>query len=528
MTAGFAGSQYALTGYMTQSKTPIVDLYAASDHVRPEPLARLAPKSLGKAALLASGPASVRLAIIGPADNPDLRLQVGMEQPVSVRVSELGMVQAKGLRIAADVVAAAKPSVRATVTGSEFSVPSLKVATAANGWPKSVTASPAQAFSASVQWCGQASVAQADLRVPLLVADRLHVTNLRTQATLIKDLLRLRDLSANALGGKLAADVVLALKGPQRGLRGKGDIKGLDLARLQELPLRLKEPLTGSANATFEGQATEKSLSGAVTLQAANVKSGDISVGSANATLALERAEVWRGAGLVQAQDVATKELDATRAEGLLEVRGDALTVHSAFFEARDGVGWGRGEANLRDHTLDLQVRGAELAVSRLAPLLGLKDMKGTAYASGTVTGTAEQPNFQGKLIVFKPQVKDYELDALEASVRLQGDSLEANDFLVSRGSGIVSGQGTINHLGAPPEQMAVQAQIQGEGIRIADVAKLVKQDWPADGLGEFTASVSGSMARPQARGVIRVSNAHYDDVPIARAELPFALDQER
>ncbi|MEI6504137.1 MAG: hypothetical protein WCP21_24250, partial [Armatimonadota bacterium] len=150
------------------------------------------------------------------------------------------------------------------------------------------------------------------------------------------------------------------------------------------------------------------------------------------------------------------------------------------------------------------------------------------AYASGTVAGTTDKPSFQGKLIVFKPQFKDYAFEALETTVNLQGETLAASELQASRGSGIVSGQGTIDHLGGPTEKMAVQAEVQGEGLRLGEVAKLAKKDWPVDGLGEFTASVSGSVAHPVASGTVRLSRARYDDIPIARVALSYAVDATR
>ncbi|MGE5531881.1 MAG: hypothetical protein ACM3VW_07200, partial [Bacteroidota bacterium] len=387
---------------------------------------------------------------------------------------------------------------------------------------------PVQPFSANVQWCGGVPVAQGDLRVPVVRADNLRMTDVRSQVTLINDLVRLRNLQANVLGGAVTADAALKLQGPDKGLRVRGTVRGVDLARLAELPVRLPKGMRGAANAAFQGSVAGDRVIASADVTASDVAGDDMSARNVHGTVAVERRTAWRGAGRMTAEGLVTPELRANRAEALFELQNRLLTLHGASFEGEDGVGWARGEINLADNTLDLQVRGAELEVGRLAPLIGVKDVKGVGYASGTVRGTKEQPNFQGRVIVFNPKIGKYALEALAANVRLQGDTLEATEFQASRGGALISGQGTINHLGSPPEQMALQAEVQGQGLRLADVAQLAEKNWPTDGLAEFSAAVSGSVARPQARGVVRISNAHYDQVPIARATIPFSLDQRR
>ncbi|MHB8993744.1 MAG: hypothetical protein ACYC63_00670 [Armatimonadota bacterium] len=528
MTLRFAGSDYAMTGFLGDLRAPIIDTSLVSSRVALGPLARFLPQSMGAASLAAGGPASLTITAIGPPENLDLRVQARVAEGVTVRLPETGTVRASRLSFTADVVGTANPAVRASITGSQVSIPSLKVSSDADSWPKVLSFAPIQPFSATMQWCGGVPVAQGELRVPVLRADDLRMTDLRTHVTLINDFVRLRNLQANVLGGALTADGAVKLQGANRGLRLRGNLRGVDLARLSELPIELPEDLRGTASATFQGQVAGDRITASADLTAINVAGDDMAAESIQGTVAAERRGSWRGVGRLTAQDLVTPELRADSAEALFELQNRLLTLHGASFAGDDGVGWARGEINLADNTLDLQVRGAELSVERLAPLIGLKEVQGVGYASGTVGGTRDAPNFEGRLIVFNPQIGEYELEALAATVRLQGDTLEATQFEASRGSALISGQGTISNLGSPPEQMALRAEVQGQGLRLADVIELAQRDWPADGLAEFSATVSGSVARPQARGEVRVSNAHYDQVPIARAVLPFTLDQGR
>lgn len=523
-----AGSRYAVSGSITRLDTPVVDLSIASDHVALASLGKLAPGKLGGLDLASLGTASVNVTALGPAANPDLRVQVGTAQPVTVTLKQIGTIRANSVQIAADVVGAAKPSFRATLRGSQLSIPSLKVSSKPGQWPHEVNVAPMQPFAASVQWCGGAPVAQGDLRVPALRADSLRVTDLQTHATLVNNVVRLQDLRAKALGGAVRAEAALRVTNEGLRARVRGSVRGADLTRLTELPIGLDGGLTGSANASFQAQMAGKRVAATANVSAADVNAKNVAIHGLSGTIGVERTNTWHGVARLAASGLYTAKLEATRAEGLIELQDRLLTLHGGFFRGPDGVGWARGEMNLADRTLDLQVRGAELPLARLAPLIGLKEMKGIGYGSGNVRGTVRQPNFEGHVIVFKPQVRDYVLDAMAADVRIQGDTLEATSFQASRGTAIVSGQGTIDSLGAPPEQMAVQAEVQGQGLRISDVARMAHKDWGADGLAEFSASVTGSVGRPQARGVLRISNAQYENVPIARATIPFALDQHR
>lgn len=528
MKMTMAGSRYAVTGSITQLGKPVIDLSITSERVALAPLGRLAPKELAAARLTASGTASVRMTAVGPGSNPDLRVQVGMVEPVTVSLKQVGTVRATAVQIAADVVGTAKPSVRATISGSQLSIPSLQLSSSPAAWPQVLSVAPVQPFTANVQWCGGAPVAQGNLQVPVLRADNLRVTNLQTRATLVGDVVRLQDLRGNALGGAISGEAALRLAGDGLRVRMRGSLRGIDLARLSELPVKVDEGLKGSANVSLQAQVTGKRMAATANVSAADVEAGEVTIRALTGTLGVERTDTWHGAARLGASGLYTSKLEATRAEALVELQDRLLTVQSGFFRGPDGIGWARGEMNLADRTLDLQVRGAELSMARLAPLIGLREVRGVGYVTGTVRGTVQQPNFEGRVVLFKPQVGDYVLEAMAAEVRMQGDTLQASSFQASRGSAVVSGQGTINQLGAPPEQMSVQAEVQGQGLRISEVAKLAQRNWPADGLAEFTASISGSVARPQARGVLRISNAQYQNIPIARATIPFALDQRR
>lgn len=528
MKLATAGSEYSLNGMIASLGKPVVDLSLSSPRVALAPLQKLAPRALAGTGLAPAGVAAVKVSAVGPAGNPDLRVQAGMEQPVTLKLKQIGTVRAEEVQVNADIVGTARPSLRASVTSRAVSVPSLKLSSQPGQWPHEVSAVRLGLAYASFQWCAGLPVAHGDFKAPVLRADTLSLTNLQTEATLVGSTLSLRDLRANALGGAVRAEATVNWAKPGLRTRLRGSVRRLDLARLAELPLRLKQKVTGSANASFQAETAGARLSGVANVSAADVNMDDTTVRGLSGTLGVERLNTWHVAGRLAATGLYTPKLEATRAEALVDLQDKLLTLHAGFCRGPDGMVWGRGDINLADQTLDLQVRGAELAMGRLAALIGIRDVRGTGYAAGNVRGTLEQPHFDGDVIVFKPQVNDYALDALAANVRMQGNTLEATSFLASRGSAVVSGQGTIDRLGAPPEQMAVQAEVQGQGLRLADMAQLAHRNWPADGLAEFTASISGSVARPQARGVLRLSHAQYDNFPIARATIPFTLDQRR
>lgn len=527
MALSFAGSRYALAGQVSDLRTPVLNLSLASDQVHLAPLTSLPQLAPLRSAAVSSAPVAVRVTAVGPATNPDLRVRVGTRQPLSFRLSPLGTVRAGNLQVAADIVSAATaPAVRGTLKGRQLALPAYR--TGAAQWPRTVSLAATKPFTLSFQSCGGTPAAQGEVQIPSLRADNLRLTNVRGRLALTGELLRLQDLRAGVLGGELLADGLLQLRGPAAALRLRGSLRGAQLARLKELPVQPPGGLRGSANLGFQALVSGQRVTARANLAGTEVQVGEAAARSITGTLAVEHDAEWSGAGRLAATGLTSQYGEADRAQALVRWREAALHLDSGFVTSPLGLAWARGEVDLRGKTLDLQVDGAELALGALSRFERLKDARGVAYASGTVSGSFSRPAFAGRLIAFQPAWGEYGLDAATAQVRVEGDTLRATELLASRGSATLSGEGSVGNLGRPPEQMPLQARLQGQGVRLAEAARIARKDWPVDGLGEFEATVSGTLGRPRGSGEIRVANAHYQNLPVARASLPFVVDRQR
>lgn len=526
LRATWAGSTYDLRGWMSNWSKPTFDVALTSARARLSPIVNFLPTTTRRGVSIpASGFGNVAASIIGPLDNADLRLKLGLNDGLTIRLPNLGLVQADRLQLAADVVSTAKPSVRATLSGRRLVLPAMKPA--ARGWPRRLTIAPLSPFSASVQWCGGQPVAEATVTAPAVTADNLRLANLRTRATLVDGVARLQDIQAQALGGRLTAEASLRFRGGPPTLRTRGSITGLDLSRLSELPLKLTDTINGQANLDFRAHGRGQRFAGIFGLSAANLIVRNTIVESLTGDFGLENGPELHGAGRFAATGVNQEGLQASRADALVELSGNRLKVLSGSWNGPDGLLWASGDVDLNTQQADLQVTGAELAMRPLTNMIGLRDFAGTGYVTGHVIGTPSAPTFRGRMTVFQPEAGEYVFDAFTANVTYRPAFLEADDLLLSRGSAIVSGHARVEKLGAPAAQMPLSGALHGESMSLADLADLVQKDWPISGLAEFDADLSGTLARPSARGTVRLANAAYKQLVINSASVPYRYSPE-
>jgi len=531
LRATIAGSVYDVSGSAADLKKPVLDLALASGQARLQPLLQALPVAARRGwSVPQGGLAHLRAQVIGPAGNPDVRLRLGLPDGLTLKLADLGTVRAEGLEITAEAMSATQePSVRATVTARRFGVPALKLtATEAPGRPHSLAIGPMQGFRATVQYHGGKPIAEAFVQTPYLRAGDLTVSNVSTQALLVNDLLRLRDLRAQALGGTIAAEASLLTSDPRAGVRARGTVRGLDLARLPEVPyLTLPDSLGdlgGRVNADFQVHFTDQRFAANASFSATGLRAEGASAESVTGVLGMEGDGALSGVGRLTATGLARGGLALDEADALVRFHGQQVEVLSGTARSPEGVAWARGEVDLAGKSLKLRVQGADLALGPLAERAGVENVKGLGYATGDLTGPFDDLAFTGRVMAFGPQLEEYALSALTTQARFAGDRLALTDLMATRGSGIVSGDLTLSKLEGPREQIALDGRLLGEGLDLQDMAQLLKQDQPVGGLAEFTAQVSGTFGAPRASGQLRLANATYEDFVVTRAEAPFTF----
>lgn len=529
LRASVGGTAFEVSGW-AYLQGPTLDLALSAPAVRLQPFVQaLPPDARRRLSIPEAGVGSVVAQVIGPASDPDVRLRVNMQDRLTVRLADVGVVKADGLSVTADVVSStANPSVRTTLSAQRVEVPSLKVSATAGQFPRSVTVGPMQGFHATAQLCGNRPVVQAVVRTPFLRADQLRAANVSTNVVLVDDVLRLQGLRAQALGGTVAAEAVLRLTRPQLGARVRGHAEGIDLSRLRELPVDLPQHLAGAANATFQAHVTRQRFAGNVTFSAAAVAVDDARIGAASGTMGIEGDGHLSGVGRVTASGITSGDFALDRSEALVRFQDRSVEILSGYGRGPDGLFWAQGNVGLEDKHLDLQVQTAELDVGSLAERAKLGDLGGAAYLSGHVTGTFDKPHFEGRATVFNPRLEKTRLSGLTGHVTWEDDHVLLEDLLANRGTSLVTGRLALSNLGQGRDQIALSGRLEGENVRLEELADLTDQELPISGRAEFEADVGGTLGNPSASGTIRLANASYKDFVVGRAEMPFQLADRR
>ena len=526
LQAQFAGSTYELTGAVHDFKHPLLDIALTSNAARLGPLLQAVPARARKDLTIpAGGYAAVVAQVIGPADNPDLRLHVNMQEGLTVKVAELGTVRAEGLEATADVIGLREPSVRATVGARRVQIPSIKIdVKQAGALGREVVVGPMQGLRARVAFCGGQPLAQATIAAPYVRVGDLKVGSLSTEATLAGDQLRLQGFKAQALGGLLTGEASLSLKHPALGVRTRGSERGVDLARLRELPLKVPTGLAGTANADFQAQITGKRFVGRASFDAAHFATAKATVGTVSGTVGVEDNGQLSGAGRVSASKVVAGGLKLDRLEALVTLKGHKLNIASGHAVGPDGILWARGDYDLKQEQLDLDVWAAELAMAPVTTYIGLENVAGTGYLKGHVTQSDKTVHFDGHLTMFDADVYSYSLTALVADLTYEPGTLGLNNLLVSRGSTAIGGHIVLGNLAAPAPQTTIEGHLASERVSLREVAQIFKRDVPVAGYGDLTVDLSGSLASARASGVLNLTNAEYKGFVLAQARVPFEL----
>lgn len=532
--ATVAGSRYEVAGSAYDLVKPKVDLAVTSAAANLRTLAQAVPAEARRIwNIPESGVAALTAQVVGPLTNPNLRATVNLPGQLAATVSGVGTIRVAGLSLQADVVSASdEPSVRGRMTAQRLSAPALQVKAGEDSLLREASVGPIEGFSANVQVCGGRPMVEATVRTPYLEASGVRLTELSSRVQLVNDVLRLPNLRAQALGGSVTADAAVLVRGPEVGVRARGSARGIDLARLRALPANLRpdvpEDLSGTANAEFQAHLTGSRFAGRVSFGATNVTAEGASAQELSGVLGLEGDGKVAGVGTITATNVQRESVDLDEVRALVRLQGDEAEVLSAYGRGPDGMLWARGDVNLEERTLQLQVRGAELQVASLAQRAGLDNISGIGYVSGEVSGSFNKPSFDGQLTVFEPHINETRLGALQTQVRYQGDQAVLTDLMASRGSAVIDADLTLSNLEGPQSQIALSGRASGQGLNIADLASLANSDLPVDGLAEFDAQVGGTWARPEARGTLRMANVRYDDFIVARVEAPFVFGDNR
>lgn len=527
----WAGADWDVAGTVSHYAEPVVDLSLACDRVPARRLLPLLPASARQDwELLGLGRLGVTATVVGPATDPDIRARVRLAGGARARVEPWGEFRLDAADLRATVVGLKQPAVTADAELAGLQAPQLQLNTdrAAGSWPETITAAGGQVSTAHVEWAASDPAVRARVRLPRVTADALEVSDLTADVRLARGVAEVPQLTAQALGGKLQARGTVWLTGKEPVAAASGTLEGVDLARLNQMPLEVRTEVQGSASATFRAQYAAGQLAVDASIQAVDVEADKARValvtGEIGATVGDEIAAI----GKLALQGGAYEGLEGAAGEFLASLRGQELEVAGGFLHAEPGTLWVKGSANLEARQMDAEVRLAEVDVAEVGRLLGQEDAGGVAYFSGSVEGDWDDPRAEGELVVFDPSYKGYAWGGLTANLAYQHDQLRANTVYTNLGQAVLRANGTVDGLRERGQEAQIAGTVEAAGVELGRVARLLGENWPVSGLGTVEALVSGTVGRAEARGRLQLAHVQYEEMYADSAELTFRVDPER
>lgn len=462
------------------------------------------------AGLDVTGPVLASGRLEGPINNLNVSAQVKAPGEVRYADARLGEVVARAVEARVNVLNLLKPSLRAQVTLPEVEAADLTPLRAL--LPEELAGEPQIAPLADVQadvlWSADTPVAHTELNVPRAAVGDLEVADLRADLALAGDVLRVSDLVARPLGAELTAEGVVDLSEPAEPWAwARGEITGLDLARLPEVPGPGKvEGLGGAASARFAG----------------SFESGKPQV--------FAQAVVEDGRLVHDGEEYGLQSL-----RGIVALDAESIRVAGATFADALGAGWVRGVVPFAgDLAASFEVAGVDLAAVQERFDLQADELRGQAFVAGDVRGSLTDPRIDITVRGFDLGMERWTLDGVIADLSGDAHALVIDNLyassgrIIARAAGMLTAQGTpaglVEALAARNYDLkgtvAVDGPMDERALALADL-----RDQDLHGAAHAEIEVGGTLKRPSARGTVNLGYAHYQTVATDDATLRVSLE---
>jgi translocation and assembly module TamB len=158
-------------------------------------------------------------------------------------------------------------------------------------------------------------------------------------------------------------------------------------------------------------------------------------------------------------------------------------------------------------HSMDLDdiLPALALAGDNAPKTLPLKLAGGSADADGTVTGTLDNPEFRGQVLVTKASVEGHAFDRFEAAVDATKDRVQADRATLVRGNSRVTGSAGLEARAGSFENAGISGTLALQNISLEEILKEAKSSVPVTGMLAATVTVGGSVKEPQASGTVDI-----------------------
>ncbi len=496
------GVRMDVSGYLGDWENLTLDTSFDGEVTRPSELLELVA-DLGPEAgeqiegLDIGGPLLLSGRMTGPIEQANISAQIEAPGEVRYANADVGEIAAGPIDLRVDVLDVTDPNVRGRARIARADAPDLEPLQAAlpEEMEGPIEVAPLEDVGADVLWSEQIPVAQTDLSVPRVAVGEMAVEGLRTSVAMADDVIYLRNLQAEPLGGRLTADAVLDIGGEEGPWAwARGTLDGFDLARLGELPgLEAAEQLRGDFSGTFAGEF------------AAGAPEGIANV-------------------VVDAPAYQQYSVESLRA--LVTVDEEGVEVRGAGFQDPMGVGRVRAVVPFEgDMAASFSVVGADLAIIAERFDLGVEGLAGEVFLSGSASGTPDDPQVDATLRGFNVAYEDYEVDAIQADVVGGMDEVAIRDLYASSGRIMARVDGTLSAIDLEEPDAALDGTVQLAGpvdqntLKLADMSE---EDIVAAVEARF--DVGGTLKKPIASGEVALNHARYETLATDDAVLAMSL----
>jgi translocation and assembly module TamB len=324
--------------------------------------------------------------------------------------------------------------------------------------------------------------------------------------------LRVNDLRAESLGGRIQAAVQINHLDTTLDSRVRASLSNISLnaiqttLRTQNLSgARLSGTINGRIEASWQGNANNLRARSDLTLQA---------LAGTRSTPSGEELPVN---GAIHATYDGQHQI--------LELRDTVLRTSAASLTAN---------GTISDHSsLQVQVVASDLhqlaavATSLLPNAGGMPSVSGTATIAASMRGSVKNPAIDAQLSAEKLQIEGTEwssaklvMQANPSRLTLQSGSLVS----AQRGTAHFSGSVDLQDWSYQPSS-ALNASLDVQQMRIADLLRLTKQQYPISGDLSAKASLHGSQDNPIGSGSLQIANARAYGEPIQTLSAKFQAE---
>ncbi|MGD9497204.1 MAG: translocation/assembly module TamB domain-containing protein [Armatimonadota bacterium] len=495
------GVRVEASGFLGDFADPVIDVSFEAQAPRAEALLDLASDEAELPSQIAgvevTGPVLASGRLTGPLGAANLSARLSAPGQVRFADADLGTYETGPIDLRLDVLDLLAPNVRAQATVADLAPVDLEPLRAMlppdlQGEPR---IGPIERLQAEVLWSDQVPLVQTELAVPSLSVGELAVSGVSADLALAGPIVWVRDLHAEALGAQVSADAVLDLSEPATPWAwARGEIAGLDLQRLDELP----------------------------GLQAAADAGGVV---SGSFVARLEGEEPLMVAQLVVAEP-SYEQYGVASARGIVIVDAAGVQVRAATIQDPVAAGWVRGVLPFEGElAASFGVAGVDLAAAVRRFDVEADELRGQLFAHGEVGGTLDDPRVDATVRAFDLGWGKYSADAVVGEIRGGPTALRIDDLYASSGRIVAHATGALTAIDLQARDAAIQGSVTLAGPmdeRALELADLTEHDLA--GAVRADIDVGGTLRHPNAQGEVHLDYAHYETVATDNAVMVVRL----